>query len=299
MPFFYGGNMKKIIKKIIFGSSILSTALFMCILIPCLMVMDFFGANIGGGADMDGAVITDDYVINNKEYAIQYKKVLNDKIKQGLGYVPLSRLVYFNQSNRFYSELYDDNINKINNKLLSVDEVCALPKYSYLANCKPWEINRSNQLRIVQAKPFVKPIDFNKASITSFFMEERIIFGEKNIHSGWDFGAENNTSVFAVCEGEVINVSFREYNNKTNKFAGGGNTIDISCNILGINYIVTYAHLFPYSNLVYKGDKVIAGQQLAEVGTTGYSTGPHLHFQVTINGKNVDGMSLINFQKEE
>ena len=40
------------------------------------MVMDFFGANIGGVLDMDSAVITDDYVINNKEYAIQYKKFL-------------------------------------------------------------------------------------------------------------------------------------------------------------------------------------------------------------------------------
>ena len=122
---------------------------------------------------------------------------------------------------------------------------------------------------------------------------------EKNIHSGWDFGAENNTPVFSVCEGDVVNLSFREYHNKTNKIAGGGNTIDISCNILGINYIVTYAHLFPYSNLVYKEYKVIVGQQLAEVGTTGYSTGPQLHFQVSINGKNVVGLCFLNFVKNK
>ena len=43
------------------------------------------------------------------------------------------------------------------------------------------------------------------------------------------------------------------------------------------------------------GDSVTAGQEIAGVGTTGYSTGPHLHYQVMFNGENVDGMSLIDF----
>ena len=60
-----------------------------------------------------------------------------------------------------------------------------------------------------------------------------------------------------------------------------------------------YAHLFPKSAKVKVGDKVESGQELASVGTTGNSTGNHLHFQVMQNGINVDGMSLIDFLNEK
>ena len=42
-----------------------------------------------------------------------------------------------------------------------------------------------------------------------------------------------------------------------------------------------------------------AGTVLAGIGTTGYSTGPHLHYQVKLDGKNIDGMSLVNFDVED
>ena len=47
------------------------------------------------------------------------------------------------------------------------------------------------------------------------------------------------------------------------------------------------------------GDKVKGWQQIEEVGTTGYSTGPHLHYQVSLNGSYIDGMSLIDFTSED
>ena len=58
------------------------------ILVPVLMVMDFFGANI-----------TDDYVEDNGEYAEQYRAVLTKEIKEGKGYVPLNRVLYFYLAN--------------------------------------------------------------------------------------------------------------------------------------------------------------------------------------------------------
>ena len=71
--------------------------------------------------------------------------------------------------------------------------------------------------------------------------------------------------------------------------------IYLQCEVDDIIYEVSYAHLYPNSAKVKTGDKVIAGQQIAGIGTTGYSTGPHLHFQVKKNGINIDGMSLIDF----
>ena len=64
------GNL---VMKIIFSSSILTTALFMVIIIACLMVLDFFGANI-----------TDGYVEGNMEYAEKYRSVLNKYLKMDM-----------------------------------------------------------------------------------------------------------------------------------------------------------------------------------------------------------------------
>ena len=52
-----------------------------------------------------------------------------------------------------------------------------------------------------------------------------------------------------------------------------------------------------YSSKVKIGDKVSSWQQIAGVGTTGYSTGNHLHYQVSKNGKVIDGLSLVDFNK--
>ena len=289
---------KKLFKKIIFGSSAGMIITFMIVLIPCLMVLDFFGADITGSADMDGELLTDDYVINNSEYAPRYRTVLTEKLHQGLGYVPLTRIVYLSQSNKSYSELYDDNLNKETNKLKPITTVCKESKYSFLSACKDNEINKSNQSKSVQAKPFGRPIDFNKMyNVTSIFMEQRIVFGKYDVHNAWDLSAPDHTPVYSTCNGKVIWVSFTQSQNVTNTSAAGGNQIKINCPVGNQEYVVWYAHLFPGSNLVSVGDSVTMGQQIAEVGTTGYSTGSHLHYQVQYKGKDVDGMSLINFSK--
>ena len=72
--------------------------------------------------------------------------------------------------------------------------------------------------------------------------------------------------------------------------------ISIQCEVGNENsYQVIYGHLYPNSQRVSVGDDVNHWTQIAEVGTTGYSTGSHLHYEVKINNKLVDGMSLIDF----
>ena len=274
-----------LLKKLVFGSSIGMVTMALIIIIPCLMILDFFGANI-----------TDDYVENNMDYADQYRETLNKALKNGYGYVPLNRLLYFyleDDKLSFY-DIYVDNIDRDSNKMKPISEVCTLPKYKIYSGCK--ELDSSDQIDEEVNKPFIPPIDFSKATVTSFFMEERIVFGTAGVHSAWDFAAGNKTPVYATCDGKVIQVSFKYSENVTDKNGGGGNQIKIKCEIDDeVTYTIWYAHLYPGTAKVSEGQLVKAGDELAGVGTTGYSTGPHLHYQVQYNGNNVDGISLIDF----
>ena len=278
--------MKKKIAKIILSSGTLTTIAFIIILIPVLMIMDFFGANI-----------SDDYVENNAEYAAEYKRVLNLNLRNGKGYVPLTRILYFYLANDklSYDKIYQDNIDPDTNKLIEISRVCEANNYSVLSVCKKESIEESGQIDEEQNKPFHVPVDFKNITVTSIFMEQRIVFGEEDVHSAWDLAGANQTPVYSVCDGTITKVSFTQTENVTNKNASGGNMIYLECEVDDIIYEVSYAHLYPNSSKVKSGDKVTAGQHIAGIGTTGYSTGPHLHFQVKKDGNNIDGMSLINF----
>ena len=181
--------------------------------------------------------------------------------------------------------------------MMTISEACLLPKYKSFENCK--SIDETEQIDVDQNKPFVPPLDFSKATMTSFFMEERIVFGKYDVHPAWDFAAGNHTVVKSVCDGRVKKVVFPYSINATDKLGGRGNYIILSCQIDDeITYEVIYAHLFPNSSKVIENQIVKAGEDIAEVGTTGYSTGPHLHYQVQLNGNDVDGMSLIDFSEK-
>ena len=91
-------------------------------------------------------------------------------------------------------------------------------------------------------------------------------------------------------------VSFPYKENTTNTEGGGGNEIVITCEIdEEVTYKVLYAHLYPNSSKVKKDDLVKAGDVIASVGTTGYSTGNHLHFEVIYNGIKLNPEYYINF----
>ena len=175
-----------------------------------------------------------------------------------------------------------------------------MKKYINLPVCSDSEIESSGQINEEQLKPFNAPLKISDMNVTSFFMEERIVYGNADVHKAWDFSASNNTPVYATCEGVVTQVSFKYSTNTIDKNGGGGNQIKIKCeNDEETTYEVWYAHLYPNSAKVKVGDKVKGWQQIAEVGTTGYSTGPHLHYQVSLNGSYIDGMSLIDFTSED
>jgi len=281
--------MKKIL-SILLSSSVGMIVLAIVILVPVLMIMDFFGANI-----------TDGYVENNSEYADEYRSVANKYIKSNQGYVSLERILYFYlvDESLTFDEIYKDNLDIDSKSMLPISDVCELDKYKYLDVCKKESITESGQVDEVQAKPFSPPIDFASSTVTSFFMEERVVYGEADVHHAWDLASSAETPVYSVCDGKVENVSFPYSTNSINtNDKQGGNIIKLSCEIEDLKYTVLYGHLFPNSAKVKTGDTVTKGQIIAGVGTTGYSTGNHLHYQVSLNGTTIDGMSLIDFTFE-
>lgn len=107
------------------------------------------------------------------------------------------------------------------------------------------------------------------------------ITGEKKLHKGVDFAAPTGTPIFASLDGVVTDAGWTD--------GGYGNIVELR----HANGEVT---LYAHANKVYvsKGQSVNKGQAIAEVGTTGRSTGPHLHFEIQPDGKNaVDPMDYL------
>ncbi|GAB3476095.1 M23 family metallopeptidase [Polaromonas eurypsychrophila] len=94
--------------------------------------------------------------------------------------------------------------------------------------------------------------------------------GRSALHTGLDFPAEPGTSILAAAGGVVVT---QEYH------AAYGNMVEVDH---GNDLVTRYAHASRV--LVKKGDLIRRGQKIAEVGTTGRSTGPHLHFEVLVQG---------------
>jgi murein DD-endopeptidase MepM/ murein hydrolase activator NlpD len=104
--------------------------------------------------------------------------------------------------------------------------------------------------------------------------------GYTAFHAGIDFAGESGAQVAAVATGVVIWSAER---------MGYGNLVEVNH---GGGYVTRYAH--NSANLVKVGDTVQKGQVLALIGTTGHSTGPHVHFEVLHGGSPVDPMAFID-----
>ncbi len=152
------------------------------------------------------------------------------------------------------------------------------------------ELNdRENQLSVLEnlvlsqnlqdeVQPSGRPI--LKGWISSYYgMRTHPLSGKREMHKGMDFAGKMGGPVIAVAKGVVTYAGKRW---------GYGNVVDIAH---GNGYTTRYAHNSKI--LVSVGDKVEKGFQIAEIGSSGRSTGPHVHFEVIKNGVEIDPLRFI------
>ena len=136
----------------------------------------------------------------------------------------------------------------------------------------------------IQGKSAIKALmktPINGARLSSSFgMRKHPILGYNKMHKGTDFAAPKGTPVMASGDGQIIKASW---------CGGGGNCVKIKHNQ---TYSTVYAHLSKFATGIKKGTRVKQGRIIGYVGSTGLSTGPHLHYEVIENGKKINSQKL-------
>ena len=121
----------------------------------------------------------------------------------------------------------------------------------------------------------------NGARLSSpFGMRKHPIDGFNKMHRGTDFAAPMGTPIMASGDGVV---------KKAGWCGGGGNCVVIKHNS---TYQTVYAHMSKFARNIRTGVRVKQGQTIGYVGSTGKSTGPHLHYEVIVNGKKINSQKL-------
>ncbi|MDM7858806.1 peptidoglycan DD-metalloendopeptidase family protein [Thiopseudomonas acetoxidans] len=129
-------------------------------------------------------------------------------------------------------------------------------------------------------KAFIRtPVDFSRISSRFNLGRKHPVLNTIRAHKGVDYAAPIGTPVKATGDGKIIVAGRR---------GGYGNTVIIQH---GNKYRTVYAHLRGFAKGIRSGSQVKQGQVIAYVGTTGLSTGPHLHYEFQVNGAHVDPLS--------
>jgi murein DD-endopeptidase MepM/ murein hydrolase activator NlpD len=179
-------------------------------------------------------------------------------------------------------EVYKDK----NNKVIETGEILfANLKLSgqdnslYYFNKEGSEGHYDKNGKSVQKALMKTPINGARLS-SSFGMRKHPIDGFNKMHRGTDFAAPKGTPIMASGNGVI---------KKAGWCGGGGNCIKIQHNS---TYETIYAHMSKFARGIKSGVRVKQGQTIGYVGSTGKSTGPHLHYEVIVNGKKVNSQKL-------
>jgi hypothetical protein len=118
-------------------------------------------------------------------------------------------------------------------------------------------------------------------------MRRHPILGYSKMHRGVDFGAPTGTPIYAAGDGVIVE---RAYKGAYGNYVRIRHTGDMS---------TAYAHMSRFANSLQKGSRVKQGQIIGYVGSTGRSTGPHLHYEILMGGVQVNPLKVANVSLTE
>ena len=220
-----------------------------------------------------------------------YRAAINEKIPPNI-IVEFARIYGFqidfqrdirrNDTFQIIYETYEDEDNKIfkTGKIIYADlnlsnQSNAFYYFNEKDNEGHYDINGKSVKKALMKTPI------NGARLSSKFgMRKHPIDGYNKMHRGTDFAAPMGTPIMASGDGVVLKAAW---------CGGGGNCVKIKHNS---SYSTVYAHMSKFANGVRKGKRVRQGQIIGYVGSTGKSTGPHLHYEVIYNGKRINSQTL-------
>jgi len=182
--------------------------------------------------------------------------------------------------------IYEEFVNE-ENKVVDTGEIIfanlnlqnsdlQLYKYEYEKNKVDYFDENGKSIRKTLMKT---PINGARLS-SSFGKRKHPILGYTKMHTGTDFAAPTGTPIMASGDGKVT---------KAGWCGGGGNCVKIKHNS---TYQTVYAHMSKFGRGIKRGSRVKQGQIIGYVGSTGLSTGPHLHYEVIENGKKINSQKL-------
>lgn len=158
----------------------------------------------------------------------------------------------------------------------TLNNISARMKYQY-ASYNEIEKMIKNQSEKLASIPAIQPVsnrDLDRIA-SGFGMRIDPIYGSVKMHKGLDFTAPQGTPIYATANGRVVMAGFDE--------SGYGNHVIINN---GYGYETLFGHMVKVK--VHAGEYVKRGEVIGWVGSTGKSTGPHCHYEVHINGQEVD-----------
>jgi murein DD-endopeptidase MepM/ murein hydrolase activator NlpD len=181
-----------------------------------------------------------------------------------------------------YYERYidEDNIVKNTGKIIYASMFVnnkELALYNFKFNKKEgyYDVDGKSVIKTLMKTPI------NGARLSSSFgLRKHPILGYNKLHQGTDFAAPTGTPIMASGSGIIL---------RAQKYKGYGNYISIKHNT---TYVTAYGHMSKYGRGIKKGIRVNQGQIIGYVGSTGMSTGPHLHYEVIKNGKRINSQRL-------
>ena len=183
-------------------------------------------------------------------------------------------------------EIYYEKFKDDNNKVRDTGKIIYASMYvnGEEINLYNFEYKNEEEYYDIKGKSITKSLmktPINGARLSSSFgMRKHPILGYNKMHRGTDFAAPSGTPIMASGSGTVTRARW---------CGGGGNCVKIKHNS---TYETIYAHMKAFAKGIKEGKKVKQGQIIGYVGSTGMSTGPHLHYEVIVNGKKVNSQKL-------